>query len=44
MVRELWEVVVDAVRSADLGGHLRAWWLVVTRRVSADSSAEVVLG
>jgi hypothetical protein len=30
VLTELWATLVDTWEQGDLGGHLRAWWWVVT--------------
>lgn len=36
MLKELYATLVDAVRCADVIGHLVAWAQVATRRVKVD--------
>jgi len=38
MIRELWEVMRDALECGDWAGHLRAWWAVAIGRVQAQDA------
>lgn len=43
MLKELWNVLWDAVLHGDLRGHLRAWWRVYIGEVTPDTSAGEVV-
>ena len=44
MIKELLATLRDWRECGDLWGHLQAWWIVVSRRVTLDCSVAEVVG